>query len=72
MLRHSSGTLQAWNAATYKADVLLDGDTGNFLAAVPVARNIAAAEMTAGRSVALVLWDPANLADALIYAVWTP
>ncbi len=72
MALHLSGTLKTWDAATYKADVLLDGDTGNFLAGVPVARNIAAAEMTAGRSVALVLWDPTNITDALVYAVWTP
>ncbi len=72
MALHLSGILKAWNASTYTADVLLDGDTGNFLAGVPVARNIATAEMTSGRSVALILWDPANIADALVYAVWTP
>ncbi len=72
MALHLTGTLKAWDAATYKADVLLDGDTGNFLLAVPVARNIAGAEMTVGRAVALILWDPANTADALVYAVWTP
>lgn len=72
MPRHVSGVLKVWDAPNYKADILLDGDTGNYLSGVPVARNIPSAEMITGRAVALILWDPANTSDALVYAVWTP
>ena len=40
-------------------------------ASVPVAAQIAAAEMTAGRKVAVALFDPTNPADAVVFAVWT-
>jgi hypothetical protein len=38
---------------------------------VPVARNIASGELTAGRNVALLLFDPANPKDIVLAAVWT-
>ncbi len=66
-----SGVLKSFNASTYTASVQLPGSLSVWLTGVPVARNIASAEMVSGRRVALVLFDDANPADAVVTAVWT-
>jgi hypothetical protein len=65
------GILRAWNAGAYTADVQIDGSLLTELKGVPVARDIAGAEMTAGRKVAVAMFDPTNPADAVVLAVWT-
>jgi hypothetical protein len=65
------GILRVWNSGTYTADVQLAGSLWLHLRAVPVARNIASAEMVAGRKVAVALFDPTNPDDAVLFAVWT-
>jgi hypothetical protein len=47
------------------------GSIAVWLTGVPVARNIASAELVAGRNVALLLFDPSNPNDAVVTAVWT-
>ena len=63
--------LQSFDAATYKASVQLTGSLATFLSGVAVARDIAPAEMVAGRKVALLVFDPSNPDDAVVTAVWT-
>ena len=46
------------------------GSLATWLADVPVARNIAAVEMVAGRSCAVLFFDPAVPADAVVLAVY--
>ena len=38
---------------------------------MPVARNIAAADLVNGRNIAILLFDPSNQKDAVLAAVWT-
>ena len=65
------GTLKAFDAATYKATVQVAGSLSVWLDNVAVARNIPSAEMLAGRTCALVLFDPSNPQDCVVIAVYT-
>lgn len=65
-----AGILKTWNVGPWTASVQLTGSLTTWLASVPVARNIAAAEMTVGRKVAVAIFDPTNPADAVVVAVW--
>lgn len=65
------GVLRAFDAGTYRATVEVAGTTGVWLTGVRVARNIAAAELQAGRNVCIIFFDAANPEDAVLAAVWT-
>ncbi len=65
------GTIKSFNSSTYKATVQVAGSLSVWLGNVTVARNIAAAEITAGRSCAIVFFDASNPDDAVIVAVYT-
>ena len=65
------GTVQGFDSNSYKATVQIAGSLSVWLAEVAVARNIPAAEMVVGRSCAMVFFDPANPADAVLVAVYT-
>lgn len=65
------GVVKGFNATAYTATVQLAGSLSVWLKDVPVARNIAAAEMVAGRSCALIFFDEANRDDAVVTAVYT-
>lgn len=65
------GTIQGFDAITYKATVQIAGSLAVWLGEVTVARNIPAPEMVTGRSCAVVFFDPANPADAVLVAVYT-
>lgn len=65
-----SGILRAFDAPSYTATVQLTGSLMLYLAAVPVSRNIAGADLTAGRKVAVALFDPNNHNDAVLFTVW--
>ncbi len=65
------GTLKAFDNVNWLATVQVAGSLAQWLRSVPVSRSIAAAEMTAGRKVALALFDATNPADAVVFAVWT-
>ena len=65
------GTLKAFDNVNWLATIQVAGSLAQWLRSVPVSRSIAAAEMTAGRKVALALFDATNPADAVVFAVWT-
>lgn len=65
------GILRSFDSASYKATVEVTGSLATYLSGVPVARNIATAELVAGRKVALLLFDPSNPNDIVLAAVWT-
>ncbi len=64
------GTVKSFSASTYKATVEVAGSLSVWLHGVPVARNIPAAEMVAGRSCAIVFFEPSNPSDAVVVAVY--
>ncbi|MFC1921313.1 hypothetical protein ACFLYQ_06290 [Chloroflexota bacterium] len=65
------GVLKSFNSGDYTATVRLSGSYKVYLEDVAVARNIPAAEMTAGRKVAVVLFDENNAREAVVVAVYT-
>ena len=66
-----SGLLKSFDAGTYRAVVQLTGSLLLNVTGVPVARDIAAAELTVDRKVAIAFFDPTNPSDAVLFAVWT-
>jgi len=64
------GIVQSFNATDYKATVQVAGSLLGWLEGVAVARNIPAAEMVAGRSCALLIFDLSNPGDAVVVAMW--
>jgi len=64
------GVLKSFTAGAYTAGVQISGSLGGYLPAVPVSRGIPAAELTAGRRVAVVFFDSTNPDDAVVSAVW--
>jgi hypothetical protein len=65
------GTLRSFDSGTYTATVEISGSISVWLSGVPVARNVASAELVAGRSVAILQFDTSNPQDAVLTAVWT-
>ena len=65
------GILKAWYSGSWTADVQLTGSLQLWLPGVAVARNVASAEMTVGRNVAVAVFDATNPGDAVVVAVWT-
>jgi hypothetical protein len=65
------GTVKSFNSGSYKATIQVAGSLATWLQNVPVARNIPATEMVADRSCAVLLFDPANPAGAVVMAVYT-
>jgi len=63
--------LRAFDSGTYLARVTLTGSLKMSLSNVPTARDIAAADMVAGRFVAVALFDETKADDAAVLAVWT-
>jgi hypothetical protein len=67
----SHGTLRSFDSGTYTATVEIPGSIAVWLTGVPVARNIAGAELIAGRHCAVLQFDASNPKDAVLAAVWT-
>ena len=65
------GEIKAFDSGSYSATVRVAGSLAVWLSGVPVARNIAASEIQAGRSCAIIFFDDANPQDAVIVAVYT-
>ena len=65
------GVLKSFNSGDYTATVRLAGSYKVYLEDVAVARNIAAAEMTVGRKVAVIFFDEHNAEEAVVIAVYT-
>ncbi len=70
-MRLRKGKLKAFDSGSYTATVQVAGSLSVWLSGVPVARNIPAAEMVAGRACALIFFDDANPDDAVLVAVYT-
>jgi hypothetical protein len=64
------GVLKGFDATTYRATVQVAGSLSVWLGEVPVARNIPSSEMVAGRSCAIIFFDPANPQDGVVVAVY--
>jgi molybdopterin-binding protein len=65
------GKVVAFSAGSWTATIRLDGSAAEVLTSVPTARNIASAEMTAGRRVLVDTGDHNDPADLVVFAVWT-
>jgi hypothetical protein len=63
-------TLSSFNSGTYLAVVQLNRSPDSLLANVPTSRAIPAANMVAGKVVALILFDANNSSDAMIVGVY--
>jgi hypothetical protein len=63
--------LKSFNSTNYTAVVCLAGGYKVYLEDVPVARNLASAEMTAGRKVAVLFFEENNPKEAVVAAVYT-
>lgn len=66
------GTLKSFDSGTYKASVQISGSLSVWLNNVATSRGIAAADMVAGRNVAVLFpGEPSNPSAAVVIAVWT-
>ena len=65
------GILKSFDGTAYTAEVQLASSVTTYFGAVPVARNIASADMVIGRHVIIAMPDN-NPADAVLIAVFTP
>lgn len=70
-VRVRRGDLKSFDSGAYLATVQLAGSLAAWLSDVPVARNIAASEMVAGRHCAVLFFDEPNPQDAVVIAVYT-
>ncbi len=64
------GIIQSFDSATWTAVVQMLPSVGNYLATVQVAKDLAAAEISAGDYCAILFFDELNPADAVIIAVY--
>lgn len=64
------GTVKSFDAGTYKATIDVQGSHVQWLADVPTNRGIAAGDMTAGRTVVVIFFEPGDPADAQILSVF--
>ncbi len=63
--------LKSFNSGNYTAIIQLTSSFKVYLEDVTVARNLPAAEMVAGRKVAIVFFDEHNPKEAVVVAVYT-
>ena len=62
-------TLESFDSASYTATVRFAGSLTSVVTGVPVSRAIASGELTAGRRVAVALFDPGHPLDAMVVGV---
>ena len=62
--------LKSFDSVNHKATVQIVGSLSSWLENVPVSQAITAADMVAGRSVAVLFLDPGNPADCVVVALW--
>lgn len=70
-MRLRKAVLRSFNSADYTATVQLAGSYKVYLEDVAVARNLPAAEMTAGRKTAVLFFDEHNPKEAVVIAVYS-
>ena len=62
--------LRSFNSGSYTATIRIAGGYKVFLEDISVARNLPAAEMVTGRSLAVIFFDDNSPKDAVIVAVY--
>lgn len=62
--------LRSFDSGTYTATIEIAGSGKTYLDGVPVARNLHAAEMSAGRKLAVIFFDEHNVKDAVVITVY--
>lgn len=67
----SKAILRSFDSGGYTATVQMAGSHKIYLEDVPVARNIPAVEMAAGRKVAVLFFDTHNARESVVVAVYT-
>jgi hypothetical protein len=70
-MRLRKAELRSFNSGSYTATIRIAGGYKVYLEDLSVARNLAAAEMVAGRNVAVIFFDDNSPKDAVIVAVYT-
>ncbi len=65
------GLLKSFYSSNYTAVVQLSGSLKVYLEDITVARNLPAAEMVAGRKLAIAFFDQHNPKEAVVIAVYT-
>ena len=69
-MRIKKGLLKSFDPGAYTATIQLAGSYKVYLEDVTVARNLPTAEMTAGRKVAVILFDEHSPKEAVVIAVY--
>ena len=69
-MRLRKGILKSFNSGSYTATVQMASSYKVYLEGIAVARNLPAAEMTAGRKVVVVFFDEHNPKEAVVIAVY--
>lgn len=64
------GILKSYDGGTHQATVQIVGSLSTWLSGIPVSHGIAAADMVAGRNVAVLTPDPAKPGDSVVIALW--
>jgi hypothetical protein len=63
------GVLKAFDAASYRATLQLEGSRSSFAANVPVSRGIPPAQLVPGRVCVVVFLNPEDATDAMVLGV---
>jgi len=70
-MKFRKAELKSFDSGSYKATVRLAGSYKVYLEDVSVARNLPAAEMVAGRRLAVLFFDDHSPGEAVVVAVYT-
>jgi len=70
-MKFRKAELRSFNSGSYSATVRLAGSYKVYLEDVAVARNLPAAEMVAGRRLAVLFFDEHSPGEAVVVAVYT-
>jgi hypothetical protein len=62
--------LRSFDSGSYTATVEITGSSKTYLEGVPVAHNLPAVEIAAGRKLAVLFFDEHNVKDAVVVAVY--
>jgi hypothetical protein len=62
--------LRRFDSGNYTATIEITGSGKTYLEGVPVAHNLPAEEITAGRKLAVLFFDEHNVKDAVVVAVY--
>ena len=70
MVTVNKATLKNFDSGNYTATIEIAGSGKTYLEGVPVALNLPAGEITAGRKLAVLFFDEHNVKDAVVVAVY--